>query len=191
VPRKSVAETQHSRQSILASAARLMRERGYDGVGIDAIVADAGLTPGAFYTHFNSKAALFTEVVQQALARAERHLPAIDTEADIETFVRFYLSNKMVRELGAGCIVAAMSGDLARQSAGAREAAAQYIALIQSRIERALHDRLGEAAMPESWRIAAQLVGAVVIARIVPPALGQQVLDAARAPALPARQRKV
>ena len=43
---------------MLNAASRLFRERGFDKVGIAEIAAAAGLTHGAFYTHFESKEAL-------------------------------------------------------------------------------------------------------------------------------------
>lgn len=178
--RRSIAETEESRQRILRSASRLMRQRGYDGIGIDAIVADAGLTPGAFYRHFASKADLFSEVVSDALTTAEQHLPVIDTAADVEQFVNFYLSHKAVRDLGAGCIVAAMSADLARDPGDARDAAGRYIALIQGRIESALRAQRGGAASAVAWRLVAQLIGGVVVARILPSGLAKAALGAAR-----------
>ena len=46
------------RDELLKAASRLFRERGFDKVGIAEIAAAAGLTHGAFYTHFESKEAL-------------------------------------------------------------------------------------------------------------------------------------
>jgi TetR/AcrR family transcriptional regulator, transcriptional repressor for nem operon len=169
MPRKSALETAFSRQSILTSAARLMRERGYAGVGIEAITSDAGLTVGAFYTHFASKEELFAQVVDAALLAAEEHLPTIEKPTDIQAFVRFYLSDKAVNDIGSSCIVAAMSADLSRDGGKARRAAAAYIELIRARIEKALPNRdfSSEQARDEAWRIVAQTVGALVIARII------------------------
>jgi TetR/AcrR family transcriptional repressor of nem operon len=169
-----------------------MRENGYAGAGIDAIMRDAGLTPGAFYRHFASKADLFAEVVSEALAVAEQHLPVIDTAADVQGFVNFYLSNKAVRDLGAGCIVAAMSADLARDSSGAREAAGRYIALIHERIAKALGregggnvgDSAADSAADRAWRLVAQLIGGLVVARILPSALAKTALVSAKTLAL-------
>jgi TetR/AcrR family transcriptional regulator, transcriptional repressor for nem operon len=154
MPRRSVADTAQSRQDILTSASRLMRERGYAGVGIDAITADAGLTVGAFYTHFSSKDALFAAVVEAALDGAEQHLPPIEKKSDVDAFVRFYLSDAAVRNIGAGCVVAAMSAD---------------IELIQQRIQSALLSNRSLStvdARDEAWRIVAQTIGSLVIARI-------------------------
>ncbi len=187
MPRRTAAQTAQSRQRILHSAARLMRERGFDGVGIDAIVADAGLTPGAFYTHFESKHALFAAVVEAALAQAEEHLPPIETQADIARFAQFYLGDRALRELGSGCIVAAMSADLSRQGGAVREAASAYIGLIHGRITRALAPQPRREASEEAWRLVAQLIGGVVLSRIVPASAPRQaLLKAARRPGAPA-----
>jgi TetR/AcrR family transcriptional regulator, transcriptional repressor for nem operon len=167
MPRRSKIDTDASRQRLLQSAGRLMREKGYDGVGIDAIAADAQLTPGAFYTHFESKLALFEAVVTSAIEHADKMLPPIDTEHDIDTFVALYLSDKAVRELGAGCIVAAMSNDLSRHGDGVRQAAAAYVELIQARFSQALAPRLGAQADAHAWRIVAQVMGSLIVSRIV------------------------
>lgn len=51
------------RARIMAAAGEMFRKNGYDGTGIDALMAEAGLTRGAFYAHFMSKEALFVEVL--------------------------------------------------------------------------------------------------------------------------------
>ena len=44
-----------NREKILAAAARLFRERGFDEVGVADVMQAAGLTHGGFYGHFKSK----------------------------------------------------------------------------------------------------------------------------------------
>src|SRR5882757_537557 len=70
VSREKAAE---NRERIVDTAARLFREKGFDGVGVDEIMNGAGLTHGGFYGHFGSKEDLSTEAVLWALQRsAER-----------------------------------------------------------------------------------------------------------------------
>ena len=64
-PKEQKAET---RKRILGAAARLFRERGYEGIGVDAIMKEVGLTAGGFYAHFDSKETLFAEAIETALA---------------------------------------------------------------------------------------------------------------------------
>ena len=56
-----------NRARIVETASRLFRERGFDGVGLDAIMKDVGLTHGGFYGHFTSKEDLAAEAVAHAL----------------------------------------------------------------------------------------------------------------------------
>jgi len=64
----------------------LFRENGFDGVGLDAIMKEAGLTHGGFYGHFSSKEDLAAEAVAHALEQAAALQAEIDaTELDAES----------------------------------------------------------------------------------------------------------
>ena len=68
VSRQMAAE---NRERIVDTAARLFREKGFNG--LDEIMNGAGLTHGGFYGHFGSKEDLAAEAVLRALRRsAER-----------------------------------------------------------------------------------------------------------------------
>ena len=67
VSREKAAE---NRQRIVEAAARLFRDDGFDGVGVDAIMKEAKLTHGGFYGHFASKDALMAEAMAHALDRS-------------------------------------------------------------------------------------------------------------------------
>mgnify|MGYP003580692064 CR=1 FL=1 len=56
-----------NREKVVAAAAKLFRERGLAGVGIDALAEAAGLAHGAVYSHFGSKDELAAEAVRAAL----------------------------------------------------------------------------------------------------------------------------
>jgi TetR/AcrR family transcriptional repressor of nem operon len=47
-----------ARQKLLDAALSLIREQGYSSTSVDALCADAGVTKGAFFHHFESKDAL-------------------------------------------------------------------------------------------------------------------------------------
>ena len=69
VSREKAAE---NRERIVDTAARLFRETGFDGVGVDEIMNGAGLTHGGFYGHFGSMEDLATEAVLRALQAQRR-----------------------------------------------------------------------------------------------------------------------
>ena len=52
----------NAREHLMAVAARLFAKRGYAAVNVTAIARAAGVTTGALYHHFNSKAGLYQAV---------------------------------------------------------------------------------------------------------------------------------
>jgi AcrR family transcriptional regulator len=56
-----------TRERILSAAARLFAEHGFASTSMPAIAALSGITAGAIYRHFASKAELLLEVVKRAL----------------------------------------------------------------------------------------------------------------------------
>ncbi|WP_022893817.1 TetR/AcrR family transcriptional regulator [Agromyces subbeticus] len=65
-------QREQTRALILGLAERAFAERGYAGVALEDLVADAGLTRGALYHHFGSKAALFGAVLEHAQGEVAR-----------------------------------------------------------------------------------------------------------------------
>ena len=56
-----------TRRRIIEAAGRRLKRDGIDGSGIAILMADAGLTNGAFYAHFASKDDLVASVVEEEL----------------------------------------------------------------------------------------------------------------------------
>jgi AcrR family transcriptional regulator len=61
-----VKATESTRERILASAARLFAEHGFEGSSMPAIAKASGITAGAIYKHFRSKGELLLEVVRRS-----------------------------------------------------------------------------------------------------------------------------
>src|SRR6266542_6950232 len=80
---------QATRRRIIETAGRRFKRDGIDGSGIATLMADAGLTNGAFYGHFESKEDLVANVVADQLL--DQRLSFEDQPFDgagLETFVR-------------------------------------------------------------------------------------------------------
>lgn len=75
------AETPASdtRQRIIASAATVFARKGYHGASLDQVAADAGLTKGAVYWHFQSKSDLFLALLD---ARFQRDMSEMAVKVD-------------------------------------------------------------------------------------------------------------
>src|SRR5512134_4047152 len=66
-PRRADRPPGSTRAKLLDSAAEVFSEQGYAGASISAIADRAGVTSGALYRHFASKADLLLHVVEQAV----------------------------------------------------------------------------------------------------------------------------
>jgi TetR/AcrR family transcriptional repressor of nem operon len=60
----ATAKGEATRAFLLRTAARVFAERGYTGTSLSDLIAASGLTKGAFYFYFSSKAALALAVLQ-------------------------------------------------------------------------------------------------------------------------------
>jgi AcrR family transcriptional regulator len=80
-------------QAILRAAEKLFFERSFDGVGVDDIGREAGLSGSAIYRHFSGKdeilATLFDEVIDAILVRMG--VPDPDPFADLEGLLKAYV----------------------------------------------------------------------------------------------------
>jgi AcrR family transcriptional regulator len=56
-----------TRQRIIATAGRRLKRDGIDGSGVATLMADAGLTNGAFYAHFTFKDSLVAIAIADQL----------------------------------------------------------------------------------------------------------------------------
>ena len=94
---------------ILAAARKVFEAEGLDGASLRAIAAEAGYTPPALYFHFDSKEAIYAEVLQASLARlgaavaeavAEAGDPAARLRAAALAFFAFYAGSPRDLDLG-------------------------------------------------------------------------------------------
>ena len=106
------AQVQENRSRIVDAASALFRERGYDGVGVAELMAAAGFTHGGFYKHFRSKADLMAEAAAKGISQSVANNGGLD----FSEFVTYYLSRAHRDDRSAGCTIAALCGDAARQS---------------------------------------------------------------------------
>src|SRR5256885_9759538 len=74
--RVSRIQAAENRQSVINTASRVFRERGFDGIGLKDLMEAAGLTQGAFYKQFASKEDLAAQASERALESATRRWSA-------------------------------------------------------------------------------------------------------------------
>ena len=169
---------------ILDTAARVLRDSGFQGVGVADIMKRAGLTHGGFYAHFPSRDALLAEALERAgqdsRARLQRSIAAGEAQGGsrFRALVESYLSERHLKAADRGCPVAALASDVPRQSDAVRAAAGERIrSLIGSVAATLAPDAPAQAAAI----VASQMVGALQMARALGDnADGRRHLAAAR-----------
>src|SRR5690349_2971534 len=105
-----VQGTRDFKRSLILEAARHVFEaEGLDGASLRAIAAAAGYTPAALYFHFESKEAIYAEILQDSLAKLGEAVrkealqasePTERLRAAAMAFFRFYAENPRDLDLG-------------------------------------------------------------------------------------------
>ncbi|WP_456309625.1 TetR/AcrR family transcriptional regulator [Serratia proteamaculans] len=80
--RRTRAEMEETRATLLATARKVFCEYGYADTSMDDLTAQAGLTRGALYHHFGDKKGLLVAVVEQIDDEMDQRLHAISTHAN-------------------------------------------------------------------------------------------------------------
>jgi len=73
--------SEETRGKLLQSAMKLFSEAGYDATGVAEICATAGVSKGAFYHHFETKQAVFLQLLEDWLRDVDADLLAALGEA--------------------------------------------------------------------------------------------------------------
>src|SRR3981189_3360934 len=104
---KAVSELKRS--LIMDAARQVFETEGLDGASLRAIATAAGYTPAALYFHFESKEAIYAEVLRESLADLRNALaraiaraktPADRLRAAAMAFFRYYADNPRDLDLG-------------------------------------------------------------------------------------------
>ncbi|MGV9301575.1 TetR/AcrR family transcriptional regulator, partial [Amycolatopsis sp. NPDC003676] len=76
-------QREETRRVLVTQSRRLFAAKGYAAVGLSEIVSASGVTKGALYHHFDSKAELFRAVLTQVQQEVgEQVAAAADAERD-------------------------------------------------------------------------------------------------------------
>src|SRR3954470_84148 len=139
--RYSPEHKEATRRRMIETAGRRFKSDGIDGSGIATLVADAGLTNGAFYGHFASKDDLVATVVAQQLADQVAAVDSLPTGLDsVEAYLREYLSPAHRDDLAGGCPSAALLDEIGRRDIATRQAYTDGAAAMIRAIARHLDD---------------------------------------------------
>ncbi|GAA1737701.1 TetR/AcrR family transcriptional regulator [Isoptericola hypogeus] len=106
MPRRTKAESEATAAAVLAAARNLYARRGYAAVAVEEVAAACGVTRGAVYHHFGSRAGLFAAVHADVTAAVAAEIErATERERDLWASL----------EAGCRAFLAAVVADDARQ----------------------------------------------------------------------------
>jgi TetR/AcrR family transcriptional repressor of nem operon len=179
--RNSRAVAAENREKVVATAARLFRERGIAAVGVAELMEAAGMTHGGFYKHFESKDALIAEACSYSFAEPggglRRAAETAKPGEELKAIVDSYLSRRHRDNPGKGCAIAALGGEVANRESPARGALQAGRERLVSVVARYLK---GEGAKDRASAFVATMVGALINARLADGASSDAVLRAAK-----------
>jgi len=174
--RVSKEKAAENRERILTAAARLFREHGLSGVGVDALTDAVGLTHGSLYSQFGSKERLATEALSHALSTSSARMR---DAATLNDYVARYLSADHRERRGDGCVMAALAGEIPRHGGAIRHSFTDAVRVVVKRVAGLMPGR--RKSENEALAIVATMVGALILARAVDdPGLSDRILAAAR-----------
>jgi len=171
-----------NRDRVLDVAARLFRERGFDGIGVADLMKNAGLTHGGFYGQFGSKEALMTEACTRSFDVALNTFTALGEQAacnPLAAVMQAYLSQQHRDNPGAGCVIASLGAEASRQGSGLRRAVTDGTRAMLDLFTSFAPGRTKAAKRERAVVAYASMVGALILARAVDDeALSDEILQA-------------
>jgi TetR/AcrR family transcriptional repressor of nem operon len=177
------------RDRIVESARRLFNRHGFEAVSVDSIMADAGLTRGAFYGYFESKSDLYVEVLRCFFTDPnwKNRWEGVDIDlaaGDIAPqIVRAYLSRQHLDDVENSCPMVALPNEVARSEEKVRIAFETVFKAMVSALGREIRDT--RQAEDSAMAIAALCIGGMVVARSLnDSALADRLREAATRTAL-------
>ena len=170
---------------IVETAAREFRSKGLRGVGIADLMSEVGLTHGGFYAHFKDRDALVAETSVRAAAESFRHLTEAAEAAppgkEVEAMLNRYLSLAHRDDQGRGCLLPALSADLARQPEPVRSAFTDALKANMPKFARYMPAKDNEAKVTQAVMLLSGMAGGILLARAInDPEFSGLVLDSVR-----------
>ncbi len=150
-------------ERIVAAAGRSFKKSGYNGVGVDGLAKEAGVTSGAFYGHFPSKKAAFKQAIVSEMNELSSGIESLKEsygENWWAEFAKFYMGQKRTCDLSESCALQSLTPEIGRSDEDIR-------ALFESqllKIKKLASSKYGE---DETWATLAMLIGGVTLARAV------------------------
>ncbi len=166
----SQAETEDTRDRILHAASRGFRSHGYNGIGVNTLAKDAGVTSGAFYGYFRSKEDAFIAAVTDGLAEYRTNIKAFQTNYSdnwVVALADYYVSRQHRQNLACGCALPTLSPEVVRADRRVRAAYQSELVKLNETVATGLPMGTATDNQSTAWVILSLLAGGLTLARAV------------------------
>ena len=157
-----------TRERILESSFRLFAMKGFEGVTIDGLMNNCGLTRGAFYAHFKSKAELYSEALKfraSSTKLANLKPEGISNKQWLSLLLNTYLSLEHVKgDRALSCPLAFLATDINMQDKATKAAYADVYYGMNTAIMNYASSYC-DCDEQDIFSVTAMMIGAVAIAR--------------------------
>ncbi|HLZ82595.1 MAG TPA: TetR family transcriptional regulator [Caulobacteraceae bacterium] len=172
---------QRTRAALIEAAAALVAERGLAAVSLDDIADRAGVTKGAIYSNFRTKAELLWEAVDRRRLHLEAEITPGDVKATVRSVARALMAQFPQAEAEAAFhaeLQAYIRTDPQMRAQQARQQKAQFDDLAR-RLETAFGDRLAIPPRVMGLAVQALLLGFTTQWERTPDEVTEDVIAAA------------
>jgi TetR/AcrR family transcriptional repressor of nem operon len=181
-----VEQKEKSHETILESAARLVREHGISGTRIADVMKGAGLTVGGFYAHFSSKEDLVDAVLRrmgvELRGRLFARLAEKPEDDRAEVVLKRYLSAAHRDAQTLGCPLPAVVGEIGTIAGEHRAVLAEQIDALSADLQEHLPRSRGPQRRTLALGLVALMYGGLSLARALRGTeLSDEVIRACRA----------
>ncbi|MFJ8935243.1 TetR/AcrR family transcriptional regulator [Streptomyces sp. NPDC102365] len=175
----ATARTTDTRRNILDAAQRIMARKGYSAVGINEVLAEAGVPKGSFYHYFSSKhafgEALLRRYFEEYVADMDRVLarPGQSAGERLTAYWQQWRQTQSLDDCQGKCLAVKLGAEVSDLSEPMRLALKEGTDAVVDRLERTITQGLedGSVALDGHPRTTAQVLydmwlGASVMAKI-------------------------
>ncbi|MGH2874760.1 MAG: TetR/AcrR family transcriptional regulator [Solirubrobacteraceae bacterium] len=161
-------QKEKARAVLLEAGVEQMKANGFNGIGVDGIAGAAGVTSGAFYSNFANKAEMLAAIIETYLGQFSDTPDSPHDDIDgLKDFLAYYIGDAHCLDVETGCVMPALSEDVARHPA-AQAVYDRQATAFATRIANALGGD-PQRARQRGWSLVALMVGAVTVSRAMVP----------------------
>ena len=183
--RYSTDHKEKTRAAIIEAAAERIRVAGLAGLGVAAIMSEAGLTHGGFYAHFPSRDALLAAAIgrlfDKAIAGVDRYEGKHGAAIALERYVDFYLSPRHRDDMTIGCPIPSLAGEARRSADEVRLAFEKGLDRLAARLGRLMPPSAKKAGGKKAaMALLGEMAGTLAVSRAMTDAKQSNELLAAK-----------